>query len=84
VSRKSLNRTETRQFVVFHLVKAAQIVKQLKYVPPPARGYELAINRVKNGSYGNAFGGKTEIAINIDALLKPELKLTLSRNVRSS
>jgi phosphate transport system substrate-binding protein len=74
-SRKSLDRAETRQFIAFYLAKAAQIVKQLKYVPLPARGYELAIARVNNGSYGSAFGGKAEIAIKIDALLKREPKM---------
>jgi phosphate transport system substrate-binding protein len=75
VSKKSLDRAETRQFIAFYLAKAGQIVKQLKYVPLPARGYELAIARVKNGTYGSAFGGKAEIAIKIDALLKREPKM---------
>ena len=75
VSRKSLDRGETRQFIAFYLAKASQIVKQLKYVPLPTRGYELAIERVKNGSYGTAFGGKAEIGIKIDVLLKREPKV---------
>ena len=75
VSKKSLDRAKTRQFITFYLAKAAQIVKQRKYVPLPARRYELAIARVKNGTYGSAFGGKAEIAIKIDALLKLEPKM---------
>jgi len=44
-------------------------------VPLPARGYELAIARVKNGTYRSAFGGKAEIGIKIDELLKREPKM---------
>ena len=75
VSKKSLDRPETRQFIAFNLANAAQFVKQLKYVPLPARGYELAIARVKNGTYRSAFGGKAEIGIKIDELLKREPKM---------
>ena len=54
-----------RQFIAFYLTRASQIVKQLKYVPLPTRGYELAIERVRIGRYGTAFGGKAEIAIKL-------------------
>ena len=74
VSKKSLDRVETRQFIAFYLARASQIVKQLKYVPLPAHGYELAIERVRNGRYGTAFGGKSEIGMTIESLLKHEPK----------
>jgi len=74
VSKKSLDRAETRQFIAFYLARASQIVKQLKYVPLPARGYELAIERVRNGRYGTAFGGKSEVGMTIESLLKHEPK----------
>jgi phosphate transport system substrate-binding protein len=75
VSKKSLDGAEMRQFIAFYLARASQIVKQLKYVPLPTRGYELAIERVRNGRYGTAFGGKAEIGIRIDMLLKREPQL---------
>lgn len=74
VSRKSLDGAEMRQFIAFYLARASQIVTQLKYVPLPARGYELAIERVRNGSHGTAFGGKAEIGMTIESLLKHEPK----------
>ncbi|MGH7887032.1 MAG: hypothetical protein ACREPG_04140 [Candidatus Binatia bacterium] len=57
------------------LAKASQIVEQLKYVTLPARAYELAMDRVKNNSFGTAFGGKPEIGVTIDALTRREPKL---------
>ena len=75
ISKKSLDGAEMRQFIAFYLTRASQIVKQLKYVPLPTPGYELAIERVRNGRYGTAFGGKAEIAIKIDTLLKREPQL---------
>ena len=74
VSKKSLDGAEMRQFIAFYLARALQIVKQVKYVPLPAHAYELAIERVRNGRYGTAFGGKAEIGMTIESLLKHEPK----------
>lgn len=71
-SRKSLDRPEVRLFVSFYLTKAPQFVKQVKYVPLPARGYEIGIDHVKNRKFGTLFHGKQEVGITIDDLLKRE------------
>jgi len=76
ISRTSLlDRPETRQFVAFYLTKAQQIVKQVKYVSLPTRGYETAMDRVKNGQFGTVFGGESQIGLKIDDLLNRETKM---------
>ena len=47
----------------------------MKYVPLPARAYEISAEHLKKGKLGTAFGGKNEIGIRIDDLLAREAKL---------
>jgi phosphate transport system substrate-binding protein len=74
VSDKANARAEVRSFVEFYLRQAAKLAKEVKYVPLPARAYELALAHVKANRYGTVFGGVPEVGVTIEELLKREAK----------
>lgn len=74
VSKKSLDKPEVKEFVDFYLKQAAQLVKQVKYVPLPQSAYTTGLEHVKKGKVGTVFGGEPEVGIKIDELLKREAK----------
>lgn len=75
INNRTLDRPQGRQFVAFYLLKAAQFVKQVKYIPLPRQGYDAAIERVINRKLGTVFGGKAAIGISIADLVKREAKM---------
>jgi phosphate transport system substrate-binding protein len=75
VSKKSLARPEVREFAEFYLKNAPNLVKEVKYVPLPEKVYQLAASRMKSGKVGTAFGGRAEVGVTIDELMKKEPKL---------
>jgi phosphate transport system substrate-binding protein len=75
VSKKSLDRSDVRQFVAFYLLKAPQFVSQAKYIPLPQRIYNLAIDRAENRKAGTVFDGKPAVGVKIEELLKREADL---------
>jgi len=75
VNTKSLGKSEVKEFVEFYLKNAPKLVKQVKYIPLPDRAYTLAMDRAKKGVVGTAFGGKAEVGVRIDDLLKRQPKL---------
>lgn len=75
VSKKALAKPEVREFAEFYLKNAPKLVKEVKYVPLPAKVYALGESRVKSGKAGTAFGGKAEVGVTIDELMKKEPKL---------
>jgi phosphate transport system substrate-binding protein len=75
VNAKSLEKPEVKEFVVFYLQNAANLVKDVKYVPLPANAYKLAETHLNSKKLGTVFGGKSEVGLKIDDLLKREAKL---------
>ena len=75
VSKKSLGKPEVKEFVEFYLRNAPKLVKQVKYVALPAKAYTVGLARMKSVKVGTAFGGKAEVGVKIDDLLKREPKL---------
>ncbi|HBA39620.1 MAG TPA: protein sphX [Deltaproteobacteria bacterium] len=75
VSKKSLGKPEVKEFVEFYLRNAPKLVKQVKYVALPAKAYAVGLARMKSVKVGTAFGGKAEVGVKIDDLLKREPKL---------
>lgn len=75
VSEKSLEKPEVREFVTFYLKNASKLAAEVKYVPLPAKAYELALQHVTGKKLGTVFGGEPEIGVTIDALLAREAKL---------
>ena len=74
VSDAGLKRGEVRDFVDYYLRNGAKLAKEVKYVPLPARAYELALEHVKAGRRGTVFGGVPEVGITIEELMKREAK----------
>lgn len=72
ISAASLKKTEVKEFADFYLKNAGSIVPQVKYVALPAKAYELAAEHLKNNKLGTIFGGKSEVGLKIETLLKRE------------
>jgi phosphate transport system substrate-binding protein len=75
VSKKAMEKPEVKEFVEYYLKSAPKLVKEVKYVPLPDKLYGLGASRVKSGKVGTAFGGKAEVGVTIDDLMKREPKL---------
>src|SRR5574341_735774 len=52
VSKKSADKPEVREFVEFYLKNAANLVKQVKYVPLPDRVYGMDLTRFQSRKVG--------------------------------
>jgi len=75
VSKKSAAKPEVREFVEYYLKNAAPLVKEVKYVPLPAKAYSIALEHFQKGKIGTVFGGSSEVGLRIEDLLKREAKL---------
>ena len=75
VSKKSATKPEVKEFVEYYLKNAAPLVKEVKYVPLPAKAYNLALEHFQKGKTGTVFGGASEVGLKIEDLLKREAKL---------
>jgi phosphate transport system substrate-binding protein len=75
VSDSAYKRPEVKEFVEYYLKEGAKFAKEVKYVPLPAKAYEISGEHLKKGKLGTAFGGKNEIGIKIEDLLAREAKL---------
>ncbi len=75
VNAKSLEKPEVAEFVEFYLANAATLVKEVKYVPLPAKAYQTAAAHVKARKLGTVFGGEAEVGLKIEDLLTREAKL---------
>ncbi len=73
VNRKSADREEVEKFVTFYLENAADLVKEVGYVPLPKRAYELALERFKKRVTGSVFGGHgATVGVSIEEILQKE------------
>ena len=72
---KSLDKPEVKEFVEFYMKNAAKLTKEVKYVPLPAAAYTGNLEHVAKKKYGSVFGGKNEVGITIEELMKREAKL---------
>ena len=71
VSTQSLNRAQVANFVKFYLAHAAELVKEVGYIPLSPQAYSLAQNRVDKRLTGSIFGGKgSQIGVLIEDLLQ--------------
>jgi phosphate transport system substrate-binding protein len=70
VNAKSLAKPEVREFTEYYMKNGAQLSKEVKYVPLPAKAYTQAWEHVVNGKKGTVFGGMAEVGITIEELLK--------------
>ena len=75
VKVKSLDKPEVKEFVEFYMKNAAKLTSEVKYVPLPAAAYTGNLEHVAKKKYGTVFGGKNEVGITIEDLMKREAKL---------
>jgi phosphate transport system substrate-binding protein len=75
VSSKSMSRPEVKEFVEFYLTHGAKLSKEVGYVPLGKQHYDLALKNFKGNKLGTGFGGKAEVGVKLDDLLKREAKL---------
>ncbi len=74
VSAKGYERPEVKEFVEYYLKNGAKLAKEVKYVPLPAKAYELASSHLKANRLGTVFGGVAEVGVTIEELMKREAK----------
>jgi phosphate transport system substrate-binding protein len=75
VSDKALGKPEVREFVEYYLKHGAELSKQVGYVPLGKQHYDLALKNFKAKKLGTGFGGKAEVGVKLDDLLRREAKL---------
>lgn len=75
VNAKSLDKPEVREFVQFFMKQGSALVKEVRYVPLPARAYEQNLSMVDKKTVGTKFGGENKVGLTIDELMKLEAKL---------
>jgi phosphate transport system substrate-binding protein len=74
VNAKSLERAEVKEFVHFYMKNGAQLTREVKYVPLPAKIYEVNSEHVNKLKLGTVFGGEPEVGVRIEDLVKRETK----------
>lgn len=72
VNAKSMAKPEVKKFVEYYMKDGAKMAKEVKYVPLPASAYKAGLEHLSHGKKGTVFGGKNEVGITIEELLKRE------------
>ena len=72
---KSLAKPEVKKFIDFYMANGAKMAKEVKYVPLPAAIYTGNLKHIVDNKKGTIFGGKNEVGISIEELVKREAKL---------
>jgi len=75
VNTKSLAKPEVKEFVEFYMKNGSKIAKEVKYVPLPAKAYEVNLDHLAKGKKGTVFDGVAEVGVTIEALQAREAKL---------
>lgn len=75
VKDKAAQRPEVRQFVEFYLKEGGALAKEVGYVDLPASAYAMAQKNFSTGKLGTGFGGRSEVGLHVEDLLKREGKL---------
>jgi phosphate transport system substrate-binding protein len=75
VAEKSAQKPEVREFVEYYLTKSVPLIEEVKYVPLPAKAYQLAGEHFRKGKLGTGFGGVPEVGLKVEELLAREAKL---------
>ncbi|HRF88289.1 MAG TPA: substrate-binding domain-containing protein, partial [Pseudomonadales bacterium] len=74
IKAASLDKPEVKEFIDFYMKNATQLTQEVKYVPLPDSAYASNMESVTNKKYGSRFGGKNEVGITIEELMKREAK----------
>ncbi|MBO9667838.1 MAG: protein sphX, partial [Bdellovibrio sp.] len=72
VSQEAMKKPEVKQYVEFYLDKAAEMAKQVQYIPLPATAYKTAKEHLNKKKIGTVFGGEPQVGLTIDQIMKKE------------
>ena len=75
VAEKSLDKPEVKEFINFYIKNAPKLVKEVGYVPLSKAHYDQALQNFNSKKFGTGFGGKNEVGVRVDELLKREAHL---------
>ncbi len=75
VSEKSLAKPEVKEFTEYYLKNVAKLAREVKYVPLPAKAYDIGMEHIKKGKMGTVFKGSAEVGVTIEELMKRETAL---------
>jgi len=75
VNAKSLERPEVKQFLEFYMKNGDGLVREVKYVPLPAKAYAYNLDHIDKKQLGTKFGGENKVGLTIEELMKLEARL---------
>jgi phosphate transport system substrate-binding protein len=75
VNAKSLERAEVKQLLDFYMKNADGLVREVKYVPLPAKAYAYNLDHIDKKQLGTKFGGENKVGLTIEELMKLEARL---------
>jgi phosphate transport system substrate-binding protein len=75
INAKSYERPEVKQFIDFYMKNSDKLVREVKYVPLPAKAYSANLEHLQKKQLGTKFGGENKIGMTIEQLLTIEAKL---------
>ena len=75
VNAKAVERPEIREFVQYYMKHADALIREVKYIPLPAKAYAANLEMLDKKVVGTKFGGENKVGLTIEELLKLEAKL---------
>ena len=75
IDAKAYERPEVKQFVEFYMAHADALVREVKYVPLPAKAYTYNLEHLAKKALGTKFGGEQKVGLTIEQLMQMEAKL---------
>jgi phosphate transport system substrate-binding protein len=75
VNVKAIDRPEVKEFVDFYMKNAEVLVREVKYVPLPAKAYVHNLESTGKRVVGTKFGGENKVGLTIEQLMQMEAKL---------
>jgi phosphate transport system substrate-binding protein len=75
VNAASLAKPHVKEYIDYAMKNGARLTKEVKYVPLPAKAYEIGAEHIKKNRLGTVFKGSAEVGLTIDELMKREASL---------
>jgi phosphate transport system substrate-binding protein len=75
VNAASAKKPEVKEFVEYYNRQAEKLVREVKYVPLPAKAYAYNLDTLGKMRVGTKFGGENKVGLTIEDLMKLEAKL---------
>lgn len=70
VNAESAKRIEVQDFIRFYMENAAELVKEVGYIPLPDEVYALALQHFRDGKLGTAFANRSPVGVDLAEILK--------------